>query len=749
MFRPLSDDQIDWNAEEPNHKIGIKRFGQAEPTNATDKIKVSSWKYEIKYWDIVSPNAIFAIATNGSILVSHDSLLTFSLYPSIPASGGNRQVWHNPQNTDLIIILGNKVNYASTNGGVSFTRQETNVDVEEYRFHPTKPNFGLAQTNGQLYLTQDLGKSWKLLASQVVQFDWCRAGTGGVPEGRICAISSLSNGVQTFRYTNDLGGSWTTPLNETTFFFRVHNQFITLHGLYKESFQYFVSSDDGASFHRVLLPRGLEAGFIYRQQLLEDSNGAIWIVIPTEKTIQNTSQSGNLYTTDAEGYEFSLVLRGVHTFNNYWDVEFITFMEGTLFANKLAGFEGKKPKLTTTITYDNGDTWLPLERPDHDINGKKYACEKRSKEECALHLFGITTWLGVGGDGSYGDFKTNEDAVGVIAGNGNVGAHLSTDHDDVNTYLSLDGGATWDEVMEGSTIYDFGDFGGLFVLAHNQVTTKKVFYSWDGGRTFSFVQLPTKVYIANIITVSTKSEVFLVLSYEQIGKTKIRRIWGLDFNNLHTRNCSDSDYEVWTPHNGVQGPKCVLGRDLVYKRRKRDSACYTDDHINKIVSNTSCPCDQERDYECDFNWGRAENSGKCLYEGQPEDYVINGCSDGQATYKISKGYRKVRGNTCTGDIESLKPTIKECPTGVDKSTPWGLIILGSTTVILVALIIGFCFGVRDERVRKMFPWLNQAPAWVTAGYSNSLVVAEMGDEFDDDEEVRLSDEGELSTSLSD
>jgi hypothetical protein len=107
-------------------------------------------------------------------------------------------------------------------------------------------------------------------------------------------------------------------------------------------------------------------------------------------------------------------------------------------------------------------------------------------------LFGITTWFGVGGDGYFGDLYTQPDAVGLIIGTGNVGPYLITEREKINTYLSRDGGLTWDEIMDQSTIYDFGDFGGLIVLANNRVETKKVFYSWDGGETFGSVDLPKK-----------------------------------------------------------------------------------------------------------------------------------------------------------------------------------------------------------------------------------------------------------------
>ena len=37
----------------------------------------------------------------------------------------------------------------------------------------------------------------------------------------------------------------------------------------------------------------------------------------------------------------------------------------------------------------------------------------------------------------------------------------------MNTYLSRDGGLTWAEVKKGPYVYEFGDHGGLIVMAKN------------------------------------------------------------------------------------------------------------------------------------------------------------------------------------------------------------------------------------------------------------------------------------------
>lgn len=80
---------------------------------------------------------------------------------------------------------------------------------------------------------------------------------------------------------------------------------------------------------------------------------------------------------------------------------------------------------------------------------------------------------------------SSEEAPAVILGTGNVGIYLSKNENDLNTYLSRDGGHTWFEVnyywiflklnyiniiinkkiKKKSHIYEIGDHGGLILTA--------------------------------------------------------------------------------------------------------------------------------------------------------------------------------------------------------------------------------------------------------------------------------------------
>jgi hypothetical protein len=70
-------------------------------------------------------------------------------------------------------------------------------------------------------------------------------------------------------------------------------------------------------------------------------------------------------------------------------------------------------------------------------------------------------------------------------GVGNLGKQLNrVKADQLNTYLSRDGGITFIEVKKGPHIYELGDHGGLIVIAPTTQATTEVFYTWNEGKTW-------------------------------------------------------------------------------------------------------------------------------------------------------------------------------------------------------------------------------------------------------------------------
>lgn len=75
---------------------------------------------------------------------------------------------------------------------------------------------------------------------------------------------------------------------------------------------------------------------------------------------------------------------------------------------------------------------------------------------------------------------------------GNVGSELTFREGLVNTYFSRDGGHEWFEVAKGSHIYEFGDHGGIIVMANDEAEVTEVMYSWNEGLTWEALKFASE-----------------------------------------------------------------------------------------------------------------------------------------------------------------------------------------------------------------------------------------------------------------
>jgi hypothetical protein len=354
--------------------------------------------------------------------------------------------------------------------------------------------------------------------------------------------------------------------------------------------------------------------------------------------------------------------------------------------------------------------------------------------------------LGVGGSGFYGDFESAEEAVGMIFATGNFGETLLLEPEDVNTFMSRDGGLSWVELTKGSTVYEYGDHGGILVMVHNQVATTEMYYSLDQGihwTTFNFTDRP--VYVTNVYATSAKFSRFVIFS-----RRDDRIIYfGVDFSRIFERICNSDDYETWqmVASSSGEDPQCVLGRQTVYLRRKAGAACYNPNDFNKIASVINCNC-TENDYECDLGWEPTQISGKC---GKVEDLPLYCGPDN--TFVQSQGYRLIPGDSCQNPLSKYAPVVKPCSRasssgsapdtkGVDgeghavSGTLIAIIVVAAIVFLGAALALGVLIGARSQRLRGVFPW-SKMPDWMDSGYTTQLPM-----EDDDEETHRKGNEEE-------
>jgi len=236
-------------------------------------------------------------------------------------------------------------------------------------------------------------------------------------------------------------------------------------------------------------------------------------------------------------------------------------------------------------------------------------------------------------------------------------------------------------------------------LAENTQPTNTIYYSLDEGDTLTPFQFTdsVQVNIDNImISTGGTGRKFIIIGRTTTGSPVI---FSLDLTPLQPRVCLPSDYERWTPSDGSGGPGCVLGRSNTYLRRRRDAACYNnlDDHL---VGHVDCACVVD-DWECDFGYeatSATNNSLVCALTGELAPDPPTPCPSGTA-YNVSKGYRKIAGDSCVGGL-NLSPSTKNCPNSgsiIPGGKAWIAVLV---IVLLVAAIgIGAFFGYRNEAVR--------------------------------------------------
>ncbi|CRG94713.1 sortilin, putative [Plasmodium gallinaceum] len=604
----------------------------------------------------------------------------------------------NPVNKNIVLIISNQKNhFISEDSGETFRLVNYQNKINFWQFHSTKTHWALVSSwtlacysstekSGEcmqtLSLTKDLGRTFQLIDIYVVQFNW------GDKEshledtiyytrhknrnGHQQRFSGWSKDVD-FVCTSNFGKSVDVLVKQGNKFL-ISNGYIfvaKLNDVIKQTVNMMVSTDGGKTFNKANLPENIHEK---SYTVLDTSEGAIMLHVNHGLSSDNVN-TGNVYISDASGLNYTLSLpNNIRTSSGECEFDRVLSLDGVYIANfldvhddikeedlrfknfkseleedfsmsetnvekrKKQAAKGKNEDLVrTVISFDKGGAWSYLKAPKVDSRGNKYDCE----DNCYLHLHGITNYH------QYAPFYSIENAVGIIMGTGNVGSHLRYESDEVNTFLSRDGGVTWVEAHKGPYIYEYGDHGGLIVMADDLRKTNQIVFSWNEGQSwFDFELGQFSIDVDNIVAEPNSSSVeFLVYG----TRNDVGVLYHLDFNALGQPPCKglwaadsvSSDYETWTPSSGKFSDKCILGRKVTYTRRKQTSECFNGKDLKRIVDKKPCECTPE-DYECETGFTRKIGS----YECKPNDptLTIEGCTS--SSYFYADAYRKVPGDIC-------------------------------------------------------------------------------------------------------
>jgi len=589
--------------------------------------------------------------------------------------------------------------------------------------------------NHMLYISKDSCKTFSLVASYVVQFAW---GKDNNQQDRIYfthfrkkrgdqeKLTLWSKNVD-FAYTDDFGSKVQRQVYRGNKFL-ITKGFIFVAKLKDETSQtvvLMVSNDGGNTFHPAQLPEQLDEK---SYTILDTASGIVMLHVNhgSKDGAPSGTPVGNVYVSDADGIRYALSLpNNVRGSDGNCEFDRVVSMEGTYMANfrdiertgdesgaatspdaqkkddseddneelerSASGTEvdrkrsqrakGKEESVVrTVISFDKGGVWSYLKPPAVDSTGKKIDCPP---DRCWLHLHGVTNFH------NYAPFYSIEQAVGIIMGTGNVGPYLRYEPDQVNTFLSRDGGLSWSECHKGAYIYEFGDHGGLVVMANMIRRTKQVIFSWNEGQSwYDFEMTEYPMEVDNVVTepnatsakfllYGTRGEagVLYHLDFEQLGQPLCMGVWAAD--------SVSSDYETWSPSDGRAGDeKCLLGRQVTYTRRKQTSECFNGELFERPVTRKNCPC-VETDFECEMGFARKVGSSECrvVDETLTQDKVPVQCTS--SSFYMTVAHRKVVGDSCEGGYLPAQVAVP-CPAS-SKMSQGAYSVLGLIGMVALAM----------------------------------------------------------------
>jgi len=185
--------------------------------------------------------------------------------------------------------------------------------------------------------------------------------------------------------------------------------------------------------------------------------------------------------------------------------------------------------MVTLVSFNKGGKWQKIRAPEKDSDGHSTKCLE--EDGCHLHLQ-------IYSSGTMPPIYSQESAVGIVMGVGNVGKRLDMRHlEKQNVYLSRDGGLNWAEVKKGPHIYEIGDHGALIVMAPINKATKEIIFTWDEGKTWKNIEISDVPFLVEniIIEPNSISQQFVLhgVYADEDHEEQQGALITIDFSNLH------------------------------------------------------------------------------------------------------------------------------------------------------------------------------------------------------------------------
>lgn len=566
-----------------------------------------------------------------------------------------------PTNKKKVILVGSSINerdqmfFISTDEGSSFQRQPASFSVETLLFHPSEEDKLLAYSKeAKLYVSTDLGHKWTLLQERVTKdrVFWAVTKVDVDPDLVHMEIQDIGGG---YLYVTCLIQNCSDKMVTAQFLGKIDHNSLSVQDDYifvkvttgnrtKHYVSYRRNEFVQMRFPKYALPKDV--------QIVSTDENQVFLAL--QEWFQTDTY--NLYQSDTQGVYYSIVLENVRSTkqpeeNVLIDILEVRGVKGVFLANqKIDG------KVTTVITYNKGRDWERLAPPTTDMNGKPVTCKQ---PDCHLHLH--LRWA----DNPYvsGTVHTKDSAPGLIMGAGNLGSQLVEYKEEM--YITSDCGKTWRQVFEEEHHILYLDHGGVIVaIKDTSIPLKILKFSIDEGRTWSVHNFTsTSVFVDGLL--SEPGDETLVMTV--FGHISYRSDWELvkvDFRQSFPRQCTEADYDSWKLTD-LQGEKCIMGQERMYRRRKESSFCIKGKSYTSALTAKPCQC-TEKDFSCDYGFERAPSlkleGDRCYPDFWHEpDAPPENCHLGHS-YTSSTGYRKVIANVCEGGVNKEESSKQHsCP----------------------------------------------------------------------------------------
>uniref|UniRef100_A0A673KHH9 Sortilin-related receptor n=1 Tax=Sinocyclocheilus rhinocerous TaxID=307959 RepID=A0A673KHH9_9TELE len=557
--------------------------------------------------------------------------------------------------------LWNTFDFCNTVQGFSIPFKSTDLLL-----HSKRPNLVLgydsSHPNKQLWKSDDFGETWVLIQEHVKSYFW--------------GVEPYDNPTTVFVQRHEPQGD-SSILSSTDFFQDEQNRQVILEKV--DSFQlrdkYMFATTTRTLFGSPE-SQSVQLWVSYNRQPMRAAQfntrhpiTEYYIADASEDQVfvcvNHNNNVTHLYISDTQGLAFSLSLENVlyfspdgsgsNTLIRYFanepfaDLHRVEGLRGVFVATLING-SVTEDNMRSVITFDKGGTWELLQPPAADSLGGTIDCQLDSG--CSLHLAQRWSQL-LNIQLRRIPILSKESAPGLIMATGGP-------HDLLSAPLIC--------ALAGPHFYTWGDHGGILMAIAQGGSTRTLKFSTNEGETWKELQFSEQeVYVYQLLTEpGEKSTIFTIFgSYaDQKHSWLIVQVNASDVLGVP---CSEGDYKHWSPSDEM-GNGCLLGREMVYKRRSPHATCFNGEDFDRPVTLSNCSCTRQ-DYECDYGFKLSEDLSLEVCMPDPE---FSGnlyappvpCPVG-TTYRRSNGYRKVSGDSCSGgDVEArLDGEMLPCPVG--------------------------------------------------------------------------------------